>query len=229
MTIKTILAQDTVGSNANSIPNGTLAAGYSTGSAGVAWTAADFASHYLPYPAIRIDQDPAASDATADVLDVEGGAATVNDVPGWVERARRQYALKVRGWQRWPAVYCSASSIAPVVSALQAAKLTDVPMWLALPGESVAQASARVTGATGPFPCIGVQYAQNTTAGTDLDVFSVPWVTAVAGAAAPPRANAAPGGQWPGGAVMTGIGTDGKLWQTYYNYATNTWSKPNRL
>jgi hypothetical protein len=37
--------------------------------------------------AVRIDQDPAASDPTADVLDIEAGAATPASAPGWVRRA----------------------------------------------------------------------------------------------------------------------------------------------
>ena len=80
-----VLVFDATHDNIGALPAGAQVAGYTTGTGThIRWTAADFAAHP---GAVRIDQDPAASDPTADVLDIEAGAATPASAPGWVRRA----------------------------------------------------------------------------------------------------------------------------------------------
>ena len=69
-----VVGYDLIGANIGHAPAGAQLAGYSTGSGGIPWTAAQWAAHP---GTVRIDQDAAASDPTADVLDVEGGAGEV--------------------------------------------------------------------------------------------------------------------------------------------------------
>jgi hypothetical protein len=234
MGINVIEAQDATTTNASAIPSGVLACGYDTGG-GIAWTPAQFAAHNTPYPAIHIDQDPSASDATADILDVESGAATVAEIPGWIIRARAKYAAKVRPSQRWPGIYLSMGNLSAAVSALQGAGIVNVPFWTAQPGIGLAAATQRVVTATGPYPCIGVQYQYNTL--TDLNVFNEEWVKTMTGNAVPPTpppapANSrppAPPGEYEKGVVLTGIGLDGNLWITTYSPVTGKWSAPQKI
>jgi hypothetical protein len=165
---------DATHENIAHLPKGAQAAGYSTGSAIIRWTPADWAAHP---GAIRIDQDPAASDPTADVLDVENGAATVTDCPGWVIRATRGFHSAARPGQRWPAIYVNGSNIHPVANALAAAKLTGVGLWLASWGTAEAQAIAEVNSAGGPYPLIGIQFASG--GFYDTDVWSAEWLAQV--------------------------------------------------
>src|SRR5208337_1446426 len=81
-----VLVFDATHDNVGALPAGAQVAGYSTGTGThIKWTDADFAAHP---GAVRIDQDPAASDPTADVLDIEAGAATPASAPGWVTQAQ---------------------------------------------------------------------------------------------------------------------------------------------
>lgn len=178
MTIQTIVAQDATGTNEPTIPGNILACGYDTGSDGIAWTAEQFAARTSPYPAIHIDQDPSASDTTADILDVESGAATIAEIPGWIIAARASYNAHVRPGQRWPGIYCDSSNLTLAVDALTAAKITDVPFWIA-EDETLSTAIAQIQSATGSYPRIGVQYASGTT--VDYDIFNLSWVTTISG------------------------------------------------
>ena len=74
---------------------------------------------------MRIDQDPAASDPTADVLDIEAGAATPASAPGWATRALASRASQARPGQRAPAVYMSQSRVTEVVNALIAGGISS--------------------------------------------------------------------------------------------------------
>jgi hypothetical protein len=179
MTIPHILAQDAERVNAIHIPPGMQAAGYTTGFGNVPWDAPTFAAHNIPFPAIHIDQDPSASDSTADILDVESLAATVADIPGWLTRARANYANHVRPAQRWPGIYCSMNTLNTAIAICTSNKFTNVPFWTAEPGNTQAFAINRVATAVGPFPCIGCQYDGNTF--VDFDVFSLDWVQKVSG------------------------------------------------
>ncbi len=117
----TVPVYDAVRVNIAQLPPG-YAAGYSTGTGIVPWTAADWAAHP---GAVRIDQDPAASDPTADILDVEAGAATFADCPGWYKRALADYRSAARPGQRAPAIYASLSNLPAVANALISGGVTS--------------------------------------------------------------------------------------------------------
>lgn len=165
-----------------SIPAGWGVAGYTTGSGGVPWSTAQWNAHPK---AIRIDQNASASDLTADVLDVENGAATVADVPVWVTHALANFKAGTRKGQRSPAIYVNQSNITAVVNALVAAGITSgVGIWLADYNYTQANAVTAVAAASGPFPIIGIQYSDQGNGGlSDLDVFSTAWLNNVSGSA----------------------------------------------
>ena len=168
-----VLVFDATHDNVGALPKGVQVAGYTTGTGThIRWTAADFAAHP---GAVRIDQDPAASDPTADALDIEAGAATPASAPGWVMRALASRTSQARPGQRSPAVYMSQSRVAEVVNALVAGGISSgVGLWIAHFGLTQAQATQMVMNASGPFPAIGVQF-RNTPA-FDVSVFSSDWL-----------------------------------------------------
>jgi hypothetical protein len=184
MTIVTVY--DMTGANIAAAPEGAQLAGYVTGTGDVPWTAADWAAHP---GAIRIDQDPAASDATADVLDVEKGAATVADVVPWARAAYANRANGVRQGQRWPAIYASAANITPIANALEDAAITSgVFLWIANWNLTQEQAGTDILSAGGPWPVVGVQFRNSAT--YDVSLFSAEWLGDVTGApppTAPPK------------------------------------------
>jgi len=183
MTIATVTVCDATRANAAHLPKGP-AAGYTTGSGSIPWGTAEWKAHP---GAVRICQDPSASDTTADVLDVEQGAATVRVAAAWAEAAAAHVANATRPGQRHPAIYMSLSQVTPVVNALTAAGIhSGVSLWVANWNLSAAEATALVAHAGGPWPVIGVQYRN---AGTyDVSIFSKPWLDAVSGSAPPPPA-----------------------------------------
>jgi hypothetical protein len=208
---------DAIHANIAHLPAG-LAAGYATGTGVVPWTAADWELHP---GAVRIDQDPLATDPAADVLDVETGAATPAECPGWAIRALASYHAATRPGQRSPAIYVSRSLVTGVVNALIAGGVkAGVGLWVADWNMNRAEAAADVTTASGPFPVIGIQYANM--GSYDASVFSATWLEGVSAAhpqqpAQPPKP-AAPPGQWADPAawtwkeaVVSGTGVDGKL------------------
>ena len=167
-----VLVYDATHDNIGVLPAGAQVAGYTTGTADIRWTAADFAAHPR---AVRIDQDPAASDPAADVLDIESGAATPASAPGWVTRAQASRTSGARPGQRSPAVYMSQSVVTQVVNALVAGGISSgVGLWIAHFGLTQAQATQMVMTASGPFPVIGVQF-RNTPV-FDVSVFSSDWL-----------------------------------------------------
>ena len=224
---------DVMGANFNSIislPRGLAVAGYSTGSGPVPWTAEQWAR----YPqAIRIDQDPGATDHDADVLDVESGAATFADCPGWVKAARASFAAATRPGQRQPAIYCARSNATSVVNALIAGGVTSgVGLVLADWTFSRASAIATLDASGGPFPVVGVQYSDQGGGGAyDLDVYLSSWLGVVSKDAKPPTAQVPPGqwldpSEWTWAEVtVTGTGLDGKLHTFKFNPETGDWSK----
>jgi hypothetical protein len=176
MTIATTTVCDAIRANIGHLPKG-QAAGYSTGTGIVPWGPADWKAHP---GAVRICQDPGATDTTADVLDVEAGAATVGVAARWAEAAAANFAAGKRPGQRHPAVYMSLSSVTPVVNALVHGGIREgVGLWVANWNLTEAEAAVLVAHAGGPFPIIGVQYRN---AGTyDVSTFSRPWLAAVSG------------------------------------------------
>jgi hypothetical protein len=160
--------------NIGHLPPG-QAAGYSTGTGDVRWTAQDWKNHP---GAVRIDQDPDASDFTADVLDVEAGAATTADCAPWAIHACRAFTSAARPGQRTPAIYTSQGNVTAVVNALIAGGVAGgVSMWIANWDLDRAQAVAIVEAGSGPFPIVGVQY--NDAGLYDESVFSATWLANV--------------------------------------------------
>lgn len=173
-------AYDVTHDNLPSAPQGVQLFGYATGSGGIAWTAEDWAAHP---GAGRIDQDPAASDYTADVLDVEGGAVPVGspEMAAWAQKAMADFAAATRPGQREPAIYMSEANVTAVVNALVAGGVTSgVSLWVADWSWSQAQAIQDVLTAAGPFPVVGVQFRDP--GPYDMDVFSTAWLSRVSGA-----------------------------------------------
>jgi hypothetical protein len=218
MTVQTVTVYDATRDNISHLPGGQQAAGYATGSGGVPWAPADWAAHP---GAVRIDQDPAASDTTADILDVEAGAATIGSCAAWAARAALSHQAATRPGQRKPAIYASRSNITPICNALAAGGvISGVGLWIADWSLTPEQAAAEVAAASGPYPVIGVQYRN---AGAyDISVFSRAWLDAVSAPLPPkppaPAAPPAPPGPWNDphtwnwtDVVTGGIGLDGKF------------------
>ena len=195
MTIATVTVCDAIRANIAHLPKG-QAAGYSTGHGIVPWGPADWKAHP---GAVRICQDPGATDTTADVLDVEAGAATIGVAARWAEAAAANVATGKRPGQRHPAIYMSLSAVTPVVNALIHGGISEgVGLWVANWNLTDAEAAVLVRHAGGPFPIIGVQYRN---AGTyDVSVFSRAWLDATSGSQpahppAGPHRHTAPGGR----------------------------------
>jgi hypothetical protein len=172
--VSVVVCHDAIHVNVPRLPPG-QAAGYTTGTPMIRWTGADGAAH----PGwVRICQDAAASDHTADVLDVEQYAATNSEAAGWYRAAEKSYVNADRPGQRSPALYTSASNVTPLVNALLAGGVKSGPgLWVANWNLSQAQAYADVVNAAGPFPIIGVQWASG--AFYDTNVFSGTWLAKV--------------------------------------------------
>ena len=216
---------DAISANYGSLPKGVQYAGYSTGSGDVPWTAAQWNANP---GAIRICQDPGATDTTADILDVESGAATLADCPVWAKAARANFAKVTRPGQRTPAIYCSQGNVTSVVNALIAGGVTSgIGLWVANWNLSAAQAEAGLANSSGPFPVIGYQYED---AGSyDLDVWLSSWLGNRSKKGAVMQS---PPGQWNNAATWSwkevtiiGTGLDGNLHVFTFNPASGEWAK----
>lgn len=173
MAIPILDMYDTTQDKVSQLPAGQQSAGYTTGSVSVKWTPAQFAAHVNPTPAVRIDQDSGASDPTADILDVENGAATVSEIVRWIQLARQSFNAGTRLGQRWPGVYCSLNTLNAAVAVLTNANLSNVPFGIAeLTNRQ--DAVTKVSTATGPFPRIWQQYAFG--GNFDSGIVSLPWL-----------------------------------------------------
>jgi len=219
------LMYDATHDNIGHLPPHATYAGYTTGSGGIAWTAAD----WKKFPdAVRIDQDASAADPSADILDVENGAATPAECPGWARRALASFASAARPGQRSPAIYAGAAAITTVANALTAGGVTSgVGLWVANWNLTDSEAVAAVTAASGPFPVIAVQFRN---AGPyDISVVSTSWLTR---RSAPPVTAHVPPGQWLDPAAWTwqtarlsGTGLDGNTHEWDYHPGTGQWSR----
>ena len=217
MPIQIVAAHDCTTQNVDHLPPGELAAGYTTGH-DIAWTTPQWHAHP---GAIRICQDYAATDRTADVLDVESGAATYSDCPGWATDAMANWDADTRPGQRKPAIYASANNITAVVDALVAGGVTSgVGLWVADWNWTEAQAVKDVQDAAGPFPIIGVQFADP--GPYDDDVFDAAWVADVSGLPKPPaggpRRHTATGLESLAGVCeRRGVALQRAIWETAVN------------
>lgn len=210
--------------NIDAIPAGTLAALYTTGTPDIKATQQDFANHPN---AVHICQDHG-SDTTADIIDMENGAATPQDAVNFINNARHSFWTVERPGQRWPGIYLSRSRVTEQANALVAAKLTDVPLWIAQWGDPETLAVAEIAHTSGPFPVIGLQIRNQNV--DDFSVFSTEWLNAVSRKGLP-KAKVPPGQwnnpkQWTWKSVSeTGIGLDGKTHTFALNNATGNWDK----
>jgi len=230
VTIATQKVYDCTRVNINQVPHdGSLLAGYTTGSGEIPWGSADWAAHP---GAVRICQDAGATDHTADVLDVEQGAATNGSSPGWVKLALSSYRNATRPGQRSPAIYTSRNNVTPLVNALIAGGVSDgVGLWVADWNNNQAEATAEVVNASGPFPIIGRQY--HNAGPYDVSVFSSPWLATVSKKTPPPVKFQVPPGQWndphawtwASGVTLTGLGLDGKVHLFRLNTTTGAWER----
>lgn len=155
---------DAMGANVAHLPAG-QAAGYTTGSDGVPWTAAQWAARP---DAVRIDQTPAGGvwDALADVQDYETGAVQLGELAPRCKLMMAAYHAATRPGQRSPAVYVGArGNSTPVVNALEAGGIPR-GIWLAVaaPGMTDEAAQALIESERGtPWPICWVQNADHGT------------------------------------------------------------------
>jgi hypothetical protein len=180
-----VTAHDAIHANIAHLPPG-QAAGYTTGSPAIRWIPADWAAHPR---AVRICQD-SGTDHTADVLDVEQGAATNGDAVAWVPKARAAFDAVDRPGQRRCAIYTSQSNVTALVNALIAHGInSSVRLWVANWNLTGGQAADEVEKASGPFPVIGVQYDSGQF--YDSNVFDAGWLADVSANAPHARVTAA--------------------------------------
>lgn len=221
---------DATHQNIGSIPAGTIAALYTTGTPDIRATPADLARNPN---AIRICQDHG-SDDTADILDMENGAATPQNVVDWLPKARHSFNTNKRHGQRWPGVYLSRSRVTEQANALVKANLSNVPLWIADWGEAQITAIGELVAATGPFPIVGLQIRNQVV--NDFSVFSDAWLNKRSGMATPThpnpnesfKVNTPPPLEVKTGtpAIAFGFGPQGKLLWFTVSEDGHTWSDP---
>jgi len=155
--MQTVTMIDTIGGSAHNVPAGTpRVAGYVTGSGDVPWSVADW-SRFRAAAQVRIAQAPGTDPITADVLDVETGAAMPADSPGWI-------LSRIAAGYTWSVIYGTAGTLAAVRAALIAAGpegwwYGHVYCWLAEWSLSEEQA-VRVLGTeVAGMTCVAAQWA----------------------------------------------------------------------
>lgn len=167
---------DATHSDLGGVPAG-QGAGYTTGTPDIQWTPEDWASHP---GAVRIDQDAAASDHTADTLDVETGAATYADVPEWTRQTLIARDASSRPGQRWPCIYASLDSVPAVAEAIATTPSGGLPVlhvahWGITMDDAAKLIGTQISGLT----VVGVQFANR--GAFDSDVWDAAWLAAVTG------------------------------------------------
>jgi len=183
----TVSGWDATSANEPAAPSG-QGAGYTTGTPDIRWTAAQWKARP---GAVRICQDAGATDQTADVLDIETGAATDADAAGWYHQAGDAFTAGIRPGQREPALYCDLSNLTALADQLAGAGLTSgVRLWLARWGIGQQAARELVGTGTGPFLIVAVQWAQN--AQWDSDEWGEDWLAKVSVKPAPVTTAPAP-------------------------------------
>jgi hypothetical protein len=199
MTVVTQPGIDVTSINLHLVPaDGHIRALYVTGSPDIQATRMQLAANP---GCLEIDQSPVntALDELADYLDFENGAATLADLAPWARAAEANWRAAVRPGQRYPAIYCSRSSVPDVTGALTAGGMgrSGIGLVIADWGDNQpstlderALAAALEVAANGVpgqfFPTVGRQYSDRGGGGAyDLDVFSTPWVENVSRRPAP--------------------------------------------
>lgn len=176
-----VAVTDLIRANLSHAPGGRLA-GYTTGSQDIRWTSADWNAHP---GSVRICQDPAGSDHTADVYDVENYAGTNLSAVAWHHAAAGAFHANTRPGQRHPAIYTSMSNVTPLVNTFIAHGVTSGPkLWIASWMPDTTQALALLAESGGPFPVIGVQWGSR--AYYDVNLFSGTWLADVSAKPPPP-------------------------------------------
>lgn len=203
-----VLAADVTHMNIGHAPTHMQLSGYSTGTADIKWTPEDWSAHP---GSVRIDQDAAASDFTADELDVENGAATIAEAANWFKNSVANFHAARRPGQRWPSLYVSANTITPLVNELIKGGVSSGPgLHVANWNLTESQAIGDVMAAAGPFPIIGIQFQNDGL--FDLNVYSQQWLQAVSGQAQVPPGQWFNATQWTWeSAILAGIGLNGKM------------------
>lgn len=229
MTAAYIDGADAIGANVAHLPRGLgVVALYVTGDGDVPATPAELAANpgairIAQWPALNVDEA-----AHADELDVEDGAATLEDCAPWAKNADAAYQTAARPGQRPPTIYASQGKMGDITAALAAGGVgpdlcgLHVASWTGSKTAALAVLGTKING----YLVTGVQWAN---AGAyDLDVFLSSWVNAVSRKVAPVE----PPGQWLNPAqwtwsevTVTGIGLDGDLHSFAYNGRGNTWAK----
>lgn len=172
MTLATVSGYDVTSANYQHRPATGQPAFYVTGTADIIATPAMHAA----YPgAVTINQSGSDQNVVADMYDVETGALTPAEIPDLIVSARSA-RLSGNG-RRNPGAYVNQSNITPVVNALVAAKLTNVPLWVANYNLTEAAAISALQSSSGPYPIIGYQY--NDAGEYDEDVWLSSWVSQV--------------------------------------------------
>lgn len=184
------------------------------------WSASDW-NRFPGIPHCSIDTT--GNDPAADVLDIETGAATVAQAPDW---AKQHNAVP----GAYPAIlYCNRDNMPALTAAMAAAGLQLAHHYFLF--VATLDGTKTLPGMTGVW---GVQYAGSAQTGGHYDeslIYIDAWEptapTPVPPASTHPSAPAPPG-LWRG-AMLTGIGLDGRLWQTEYNAAKGSWTAPVRI
>ena len=167
------------------------AALYSTGTPDIKATPEDIASRP---GCLLIDQSPVITgvDVRSDYFDGESGALTPAEIAQIVRDAISSFEHLQRPGQRWPAVYCSRSSLPQYVNALDAGGLHGAQIGLVIADynydrqQAIDEVSSSVPGPGNPYPVVGRQYSDQGGGGAyDLDIFSQPWVERRSGMSTP--------------------------------------------
>lgn len=224
--ITPVMVLDVTEAHIKQVPAGILLGLYTTGSPDIRASAMDFARHP---DSIRICQDHG-SDKTADILDMESGAATPQDCVSWIPEARASFNNGSRKGQRWPGIYASLSRITEVANAFTAARITNVPLWVAEWGLDKASALHNIIAENGPFPTIAFQIKNQGI--DDLNFFSDQWLNRRSGMGTPTVKAQIPPGPWNDAhawdwedVYVLGVGLDGHLHTFHFDRKTGEWIK----
>lgn len=255
----TIPMADTIGADAKNIPaTFPKVAGYDTGSGSIPWTLADWGL-FPKSGHVHIDQSPGLASygiGHSAVADIESGAGTIANL---MVQTKLRYAAGARGNVYCslgdPFNHPASSVLVQVLLGMVNAGLdvSKTDFWLADWNLNETQASALIGHYTVPLAghgnvsvnVVAVQWASPSSnpntilpgtnqtlsqANVDLSETAPGWFPYVAPPIPPgsPKAPAPPG-QWEDAAVLTGVGLDGKLYQTIYHPATGKWTAPIRV